>query len=61
MLDRWHKSFLLKIEVIGHKTAMITARIQRATYAIRDCMVCHTKKQEGDNPHVPYYPIPKKP
>ena len=32
-------------------------KIQGTSYAIgRDCSVCHTKKQEGDSPHVTYYP-----
>ena len=34
-------------------------RIQRVPYSIGNCSVCHTKKQEGDNPHVNYYLTPK--
>jgi len=34
--------------------------LQRTSFAIGDCMVCHTKKQERNDPHVTYYSIPKK-
>jgi len=30
-------------------------KLQRTSYAIGNCSVCHTKKQAGDNPHVIYY------
>jgi hypothetical protein len=31
------------------------SKLQKAAYAIGDCMVCHTKKQVGNDPHVTYY------
>jgi len=30
-------------------------KLQKNSFAIGDCGVCHTKKQKGDNPHVKYY------
>ena len=30
-------------------------KLQKASYSIGECSTCHTKKQEGDNPHVTYY------
>ncbi len=32
-------------------------KLQRASYALGNCSVCHTKKKAGDNPHVTYYPV----
>jgi hypothetical protein len=36
---------------------MQPAKLQHAPTAIGDCAVCHTRKMEGRNPHVTYYPV----
>jgi len=33
------------------------AKLQKQPTAIGDCAVCHTRKLEGHNPHVTYYPV----
>jgi hypothetical protein len=35
------------------------SKAQGTSYSIAKCGVCHTKKQQGDNPHVTYYPAKK--
>lgn len=32
-------------------------KLQHSTVSIGACSVCHTRKMEGDNPHVTYYPV----
>jgi hypothetical protein len=33
------------------------SKLQHAATAVGDCSVCHTKKLDGHNPHVNYYPV----
>ena len=35
-------------------------RAQLTPYSMANCSVCHTKKKQGNNPHVVYYPKGKK-
>jgi len=39
---------------------MQPSKLQHSPTSIGDCSICHTKKMEGDNPHVTYYPVGSK-
>ncbi len=35
-------------------------KLQKKPYSLGDCSICHTRKQQGDNPHAMYFPASQK-